>query len=171
MVPALSLQKLPPRKGHCCPPPRQPTIRSCSQRLVPRPDIWDKVCDSRFLCQPEIIPGIKYFELPKSRPVVTPSKKEIPNECGTAHWGFTAPSDVLLSLTIRSKQFLVLFSFRVGFCRSADDKGRKCLASEHYRMMLTAPCSLSASMSRTAFLWWIFNCPSTCFSLCSYQPT
>jgi hypothetical protein len=74
-----------------------------------------------FLCQPEIIPGIKYFELPKSRPVVTPSKKESPNEYGTAHWGFAAQSDVLLSLTIRAKQFLVLFSFRVGFFRSADD--------------------------------------------------
>ena len=51
------------------------------------------------------------------------------------------------------------FNFRVGFFEPPmiSGKGRKCLASEHYRMMLTAPCSLSASRSRTAFLWWIFN--------------
>jgi hypothetical protein len=31
--------------------------------------------------------------------------------------------------------------------------------------MLTAPCSLSASMSKTVFLYWIFNSLSSRFNL------
>ena len=54
---------------------------------------------------------------------------------------------------------------------SRERPSRQTFGARHYRMMLTAPCSLSASMSSTAFLRWIFSCPSTRFSWCSYQPT
>jgi hypothetical protein len=84
------------------------------------------------------------------------------------------PADTTESRRSLARSFQAMdFNFRVGFFDPPmiSGKGRKCLASERYRMMLTAPCSLSASMSRTAFLWSIFSCPSTCFSLCSYQPT
>jgi hypothetical protein len=73
--------------------------------------------------------------------------------------------------SVRSLMLAYIEKSSVGWGWTWQAGARKSLASEHYRMILTAPCSLSASRSRTAFLWWIFNSPFTRFSVCSYQPT